>query len=351
MFHLVTHAFFKALLFLSAGSIIQGVERGHHHVEHDPKLKKHHDDHGHFDPQDMRNMGGLRSRMKITFWVYLIGSIALAGLPPLAGFWSKDEILAEEFLLNKPAFWMLTIAAALTAFYISRQVFMVFFNKPRSAAAEHASESPPVMTVPLIILAVLSAFGGLLNLPNLHTFTDWVEHTLHHVHEGEFVVWIALLSTGLALLAILIGWFFYGSRYDSKFMSVPPAKRGDDPLRSILGPVFNVLNHKYWVDELYWVVILNPYISLSKFLADQVDWRFWHDWFHDQVIFNAFNRFSWFLSLKFDLGIIDGIANGIGDVTKRSAARLRQVQTGFVRNYALSIFLGVVIIIGYLILR
>jgi NADH-quinone oxidoreductase subunit L len=100
MFHLVTHAFFKALLFLSAGSVIQGVERGHHHVEHDPKLKKQVKGHGKFDPQDMRNMGGLRTRMKTTFWVYLIGAVALSGLPPLAGFWSKDEILAEGFQLN-----------------------------------------------------------------------------------------------------------------------------------------------------------------------------------------------------------------------------------------------------------
>jgi NADH-quinone oxidoreductase subunit L len=98
-------------------------------------------------------------------------------------------------------------------------------------------------------------------------------------------------------------------------------------------------------------VILNPYISLSKFLADQVDWRFWHDWFHDKVIVAGFNRLTWFLSLRVDLGGIDAIANGLGNAAKRSAALLRRVQTGYVRNYALSIFLGVVIIIGYLILR
>ena len=159
------------------------------------------------------------------------------------------------------------------------------------------------------------------------------------------------MSTGLAVLAIIIAWLIYGSRYDTKFMSIPAAKRPDDPLRSYLGPIFRVLNHKYWVDELYWAVILNPYIGLSKFLADQVDWRFWHDWFHDQVIVKAFNSFTWFLSLRVDLGGIDAVANGMGDVTKRFASLLRRVQTGFVRNYALSIFLGVVIIIGYLILR
>jgi NADH-quinone oxidoreductase subunit L len=155
MFHLVTHAFFKALLFLSAGSVIQGVERGHHHIEHDPKLKKLVKTDHNFDPQDMRNMGGIKDRMKITYWVYLIGSIALAGLPPLAGFWSKDEILASAKELNTTVYILLTLAAFLTAFYMTRQVLMVFFGRPRSPAAEHAEESPPVMTIPLMILAAL----------------------------------------------------------------------------------------------------------------------------------------------------------------------------------------------------
>ena len=299
--------------------------------------------------------------MKLTFWVYMIGAVALAGVPPLAGFWSKDEILAEGFQLNTTAYWLLAAAAFLTAFYMTRQVLMVFFGKARSLAAEHASESPPVMTVPLIILAVLSALGGLLNLPQLHTFTDWLEHThelelsVEHMHEliklGSFVPWIAALSSALALLAIFVGWLIYRPKRYEEFWSIPAAKRPDDPLRSFIGPVFEALKNKWWVDELYWTVILNPYIGLSKFLADQVDWRFWHDWFHDRVLFAAFNGLSWFLSLRVDLGGIDAIANGLGDAAKRSAALLRRVQTGYVRNYALSIFLGVVIIVGYLILR
>ncbi len=179
IFHLVTHAFFKALLFLSAGSVIQGVERGEHHVEHGHKQKKSAKEHGghHFDPQDMRNMGGLRKQMKITFWVYLIGAIALAGLPPLAGFWSKDEILLAS-KANPTVYYMLSAAAFFTAFYMGRQVLMVFFGQPRSEAASHASESPLIMTVPLMILAALSAFAGLLNLPWFHTFGHWLEHTV-----------------------------------------------------------------------------------------------------------------------------------------------------------------------------
>ena len=362
VFHLVTHAFFKALLFLSAGSVIQGVERGEHHVEHDPKAKKSAKAHAgqHFDPQDMRNMGGLRSRMKITFWVYLIGAIALAGIPPLAGFWSKDEILLAS-QSNPTIYYMLSAAAFLTAFYMGRQVLMVFFGESRSEAAAHASESSLLMTIPLMILAALSALGGLLNLPWLHTFGHWLEHTIkieeavQEIALGEeaavkFDPTVAAISTVLGLIAIGLAWYVYDRRY-KRMLELPPARRPDDPLRATLGPVFRLLENKYWVDELYWTVILNPYIAISRFLADQVDGRFWHDWFHDRVITRGFNGLARLLSVQIDLGIIDAIANWIGTATQRVADRLRHVQTGYVRNYALSVFLGVIIILGYLILR
>lgn len=351
IFHLATHAFFKALLFLSAGSVIQGVERGEHHVEHDPKLKKHAKGQV-LDPQDMRNMGGLRTRMPATFWVYLIGAVTLAGLPPLAGFFSKDEILAEASMLNRSAYIMLTIAAVFTAFYMTRQMLMVFFGKARSVAAEHAQESPPVMTIPLMVLAALSVLGGMLNLPSIHTLTHWLEHTLGHViHEGEFVILVAAISTVLALLAIGAGWRLYNPRRFEEFWAIPAAKRPDDPLRSLIGPVFELFKNKYWVDELYWTVVLNPYIGLSRFLADVVDWRFWHDWFHDKVLLGGYNLLTRLLAVRIDLGVIDGVANGLGVLAQRSAAALRRLQTGYVRNYALSILFGVVIILGYLLLR
>jgi len=350
MFHLVTHAFFKALLFLSAGSVIQGLERGEHHLAHDPKLQKRIKDH-HLDPQDMRNMGGVKDRMKVTFWVYIIGAIALMGMPPFAGFWSKDEILAEGSELNVWAFRLLILAAVLTAFYVTRQVLMVFFGKPRSLAAEYAKESPPVMTVPLIILAIFSALGGLLNLPSLHTFTNWIEHTLEHVHGGEFIIWVAVLSSALAMGAAVVGWLIYRPKRYEAFWSTPAAKRPDDPLRNYIGPVFEALKKKWWVDELYWAVIINPYISLSKFLADVVDWHFWHDWFHDKVIFAGYNALANILSIRIDLGIIDAFANWLGAITKRTAASWRKVETGYIRNYALSIFLGVVLILTYLLFR
>jgi len=347
MFHLVTHAFFKALLFLSAGSVILGVERGHHHAAHG-----HHDDHDEheevFDPGDMRNMGGMRKTMPVTYWLYIIGTLALAGIFPFAGFWSKDEILAEATALNFTVYILLAIAAFFTAFYMGRQIWMVFFGEPKHEAAEHAEESPPVITVPLMVLAALSILGGALNLPGVGTFTHWLELTYEkfelHLHHGEFNLTVAITSTVLALVAIGLSWILYGRKsvtYDQP-----------DPLKRILGPIFTGMENKWWIDELYWAIILNPYIALSRFIADVIDWRFWHDWFHDKVIAGSFQWFSrTFLDSWFDQRGIDGFANSLADGTKELAQRLRGIQTGFVRNYALSVFIGVVVILGYLILQ
>jgi NADH-quinone oxidoreductase subunit L len=204
--------------------------------------------------------------------------------------------------------------------------------------------------MPLIILAALTVFGGLLNLPKLHTFTLWLEHTIEFIHPGEFVILVASLSSGLAIFAFILTWLLYSRRY-RQLQELPLARRPDDPLRQILGPVFTGMENKWWVDELYWAIILNPYVVLSRFMATVVDWRFWHDWFHDTVIARSFQRLTQFLAKPVDLGVIDGIANGLANATVRLGGSLRRVQTGFVRNYALSVFLGVVLIIGYLILR
>jgi NADH-quinone oxidoreductase subunit L len=373
MFHLVTHAFFKALLFLSSGSVIQGVERGHHHVEHDPLLRRKMKHERHFDPQDMRNMGGLRSRMKTTTWVYLVGAIALAGIFPLAGFWSKDEILAEALHLNPVVYWLLTIAAFFTAFYMGRQIIMVFFGKAKSEPAAHAQESPAVMTAPLVVLAVLSLFGGALNLPGIHTFTTWLGHTIHlegvveavgtlfkgglatmlaseGAAEGGFNLIVALLSTVLALVAIGLAYVVYVRKAEA-MKNLPLAKRVDDPLRTMLGPVFTLLEHKYYVDELYNLVIIQPYNAIASFIADKVDWDFWHDFFHDKVLAGGFKGLTWLLSNPIDTHVIDGFANGLAEGTQELAALVRRLQTGYVRNYALSVFAGVILIIGYIILR
>ncbi|MFZ0534458.1 MAG: NADH-quinone oxidoreductase subunit L [Anaerolineales bacterium] len=360
MFHLVMHAFFKALLFLSAGSVIQGVERGEHQVEHDPILRKRMKHEGHFDPQDMRNMGGLRHKMKTTYWVYLVGALALAGIVPLAGFWSKDEILAEASALNPAVYVLLIIAAFFTAFYMGRQIFMVFFGESRSEPAAHAEESPAVMTIPLVILALLSIVGGFLNFPTLHTFTTWLEHTIQVATEGAtggeaaaaggFNIVVAILSTVLALAAITLAWYLY-IRRSQEMQRLPLNKRSDDPLRPILGPVFTLLENKYWVDEFYGYLVVKPYNWIAKFLAEKVDWDFWHDFFHDKILAGGFNGATRLLSGPIDLGIIDGVGNFLGDGFKELAAQMRKLQTGFVRNYALSIFIGVIFIIGYLIIR
>ncbi|RPI86600.1 MAG: NADH-quinone oxidoreductase subunit L [Chloroflexi bacterium] len=364
MFHLVTHAFFKALLFLSAGSVIHGMEHGLEHVEHDQRLRRSLKGHGHdFDVQDMRNMGGLRDRMKTTFWVYLIGAVALAGIPPLAGFWSKDEILAEGLHLNIPVYILLTITALLTAFYAGRQVFMVFFGSPRTEPPAHAVESSPIMTIPLMVLAFLAFFGGLLNLPSLHTFTDWLMHTLMleeagaaeavgeaAAAEAAFNPTVAIISTVLAVGGFALAWYIY-RRVTERQKSIPPARRPDDPLRPALGPVFTGMEKKWWVDELYDAIIVRPYKWLSQFLADVIDWRFWHDWFHDTVIAGGYRRISQFLSEPVDMGVIDRFANRLADSIQSLAARGRLIQTGFVSSYALSVFIGVMLIIGYFMVR
>jgi len=358
MFHLVTHAFFKALLFLSAGSVILGMERGHHHLAHGhhddhgkgkkgkKKDEKHEEEHEAFDPGDMRNMGGLRKTMPVTFWLYMIGTLALAGIVPFAGFWSKDEILLDASLHYPTVYWLLSIAAFFTAFYMGRQVWMVFFGESRHDAASHAEESPRVITVPLMVLAALSVLGGGLNLPfeGFHNLGHWLEHTLHEVESLPLNLQVAGVSTLLALLAILFSWFLYGRN---------PLKSGQtDPLKRPLGFLFTGMENKWFVDEIYQAVILNPFAALSRFLADVIDWRFWHDWFHETVIAGTYNWLSnTALNDYADQRGIDAFANWLGTATQSLSATLRKVQNGFVRSYALSVLLGVVLIVGYLILK
>ena len=356
MFHLITHAFFKALLFLSAGSVILGLERGHHHSEHahhaekvkgKKKEVKNHEDHDEvFDPGDMRNMGGLRKTMPVTFWVYIVGTLALAGIFPFAGFWSKDEILLDASLHFTSIYWLLTIAAFFTAFYMGRQIWMVFFGEPRHAAAAHAEESPKVMTLPLIVLAILSVAGGALNLPfeGFHNLGHWLSYTLGEVESLPLNPTVAGISFGLALLAIFISWLIYGRT---------PLKTGQiDPLKKPLGFVFTGMEKKWLVDEGYFLAIVNPFNKISQFLADVIDWRFWHDFVHDTVILGTYNWLSEIALDRYaDQKGIDAFANWLGTATQWISEKARKVQNGFVRSYALAVMLGVVIILGYLILK
>jgi NADH-quinone oxidoreductase subunit L len=317
MFHLVTHAFFKALLFLGAGSVILGMEHGEEHAHGK-------DHHGHAedggdprpdggDPQDMRNMGGLRDKMPVTFWVYLIGALALAGVAPLAGFFSKDEILAAASQQNLPVFVVLIIAAFFTAFYVGRQLLLVFWGKGRSPAAEHAQESPAVVTLPLVVLAVLTVFAGGLNFPGSHLLESWLEHTLGPGKPGEFLVPVALGSLGVSLLGLVLAWGIYSRR------KTLAKAGGPDPLKRILGPIYTGMEHKWWVDELYHALVIGPYEALCRFLAVAVDQE-----------------------------LVDGIVNGFGELVAWFAGVWRKLQSGYVRSYALTILLGVVAILTYL---
>jgi NADH-quinone oxidoreductase subunit L len=361
MFHLVTHAFFKALLFLSAGSVIQGIEAGQHAQEHAEHQKRESQQDGQtasgkttrhaFDPQDMRNMGGLYRRMPVTFVVYAIGALALAGIIPLAGFWSKDEILAESQHLQPGIYLLLTIAAFLTAFYMGRQVWMVFFGEARSRPASRARENSALLIVPLILLAALSVLGGGLNLPGTHIFSTWLGHTFGEVETaGSFNFLVAGISTALALAAIGLAYYLYGPKFQEQH-KLPAARRPADPIQPYLGAVFTGMQHKWWVDEFYEWLILRPYARLSRFLSQVVEERFWHDWFHDTALAKSFRRVTGFLANPVDLGIIDGFANGLAAGTQRLAAAMRRMQNGFVRSYAMWVFAGLVVIISYLIFR
>ena len=345
MFHLVTHAFFKALLFLSAGSVILGLERGHHHLAH--HAGGHGDHHEEvFDPGDMRNMGGLRKTMPVTFWLYMIGTLALAGIFPFAGFWSKDEILLDASLHYPTVYILLTIAAFFTAFYMGRQIWMVFFGEPRHDAAAHAEESKPIITTPLMVLAALSLLGGALNLPfeGFHNLGHWLEHTLHEVESLPLNLQVAGISTLLALTAILVSWLIYGRK--------PLVKDQPDPLKRPLGLVFTGMENKWFVDEFYKWLILDNYVRISRFLADVIDWKFWHDFVHDTVIAGTYNWVSTIaLNDYADQKGINAFFDGWGKVTQWLSATTRKVQNGFVRSYALSVLLGVVLILGYLLLK
>ncbi len=312
MFHLITHAFFKALLFLSAGSVILGMEhgeeaghaKGHGHAEHADQ-----GDHGGLDPQDMRNMGGLRRRMPVTFLVYLVGSLALAGVAPLSGFFSKDEILVAASRSNFIVLGVLLLAAFFTAFYVGRQLMLVFFGRERTPAAERAVESPALITVPLIVLALLAAVGGALNLPGSHLLETWLEHTLGAGEPAEFILPLAGVALGVALLGLFLGWLIYRRPFQRE-----PLER--------TGPLFRAFNRKWWVDEAYHALVVRPYNGISRFLAGD-----------------------------FDMGFIDTVANGAGVLVRRLSGWWGVLQNGFVRTYALMVVVGVVSIMLYLALR
>jgi len=287
VFHVITHAFFKALLFLGAGSVIHAM---------------HHE-------QDIRQMGGLKSKLPITHITFLIGCIAIAGVPPFSGFFSKDEILAAAFA-KSPVYWVLgVIGAAMTAFYMFRLYATTFLGKFRGTPNQeaHLHESPMAMTLPLILLAVASAIAGAIGVPEIMGGHHWLSHQLSSIvgepteiglsHATEWV--LMAVSVSIAVIALLMAVNIY-------------RKKTDEAPTSFIGQFFY---NKWHIDELYNTAIVNP-----------------------------LNRFAGFLKNSIEKQVIDGAVNGTGKLVQYSARQLRLIQNGQVGYYILFMVLGIVLL-------
>jgi NADH-quinone oxidoreductase subunit L len=240
-------------------------------------------------------------------------------------------------------------------------VELVFHGQPRTDAAAHAHESGPVMMLPLLILAFFSLVAGLFNVPanggvftlfglfeqwfGVHRFTHWLESSVANAHAAEFQHLWAIVALGIGLGAILTARAIFGFGH---------ALTGDgrDPLavRPGIGAIWSAANARLWWDETYYRLFEGPFNRISVFLADTLDWAFWHDYFHNVVLRNGFNAIGSILSQPVDLGIVDGIVNGVARLVGWLAGRLRTVQTGYVRTYAIAVLLGVVFVIVVLLL-
>jgi NADH-quinone oxidoreductase subunit L len=326
IFHLYTHAFFKALLFLGSGAVIHALN----------------------GEQDMRHMGGLRRELPVTYWTFLMGTLAISGVPLFSGFFSKDEILAETFAHGHVVLWAVGLFTAfLTAIYMFRLVYMTFFGERRTPAtadagahghatsghghgAGHLHDAPPAMAIALVILAVGAVAAGYVGLPNAvvsggNRIDAFLEPSFHAPvaagvevaaepaqEEGGTSTGVELglmgLSTLVALGGIGVATIFFLQRPDRA-----------DAMAARFSGLHRLLEHKYYVDELYGAVIVRPITRLSTTLL----WR------------------------GVDAGLVDGTVNATGLVVRGWSAVLRRLQTGSVRAYAMSFFVGVVVIVGY----
>lgn len=322
IFHLMTHAFFKACLFLGSGSVIHAMHHAYHHA------------HLHDDPQDMRNMGGLRKKMPITFITFLVSTIAIAGIPGFAGFFSKDEILWWSFASTRGhvALWVLgACAAGMTAFYMFRLVFMTFYGEQRThaKAKDHVHESPLVITIPLMVLGFLAVVGGYIGIPHVlgnlvghipNYFGDFLApvfkptQDLYHISaHGTAAAEFGLMgiSIGIALCGIFLAYIMYikNPALPGKFVA---------SFTGLWRAVFN----KWYVDEIYDALVVNPTKKIGTFC-----WK------------------------GFDVRVVDGVVNGVGRLINAFSNVLRYTQSGFSHNYAMSMTLGVVVILAFYVFR
>jgi NADH-quinone oxidoreductase subunit L len=291
IFHLMTHAFFKACLFLGAGSVMHAL-------------------HGELD---VFKMGGLKKELPVTSRTFLVAALAIAGFPGLAGFYSKDLILEAAYMKGHVWLWLTgVVAAGMTAFYVFRAYFLAFEGESRVEPDKkhHLHESPSTMTIPLIVLAVLSLVGGMVGLPHGFLWGDQIGHYLepslavahgeaHHPSTGLLLFLIGTAS-GVGLAGIALAWVMYGGALD----------RAERLAKALAWP-HRLLWNKYWIDELYDALIIRPYVRLSDY--------FW------KVV---------------DTEVIDGAINGVGELVREVGGRVRRLQTGNVQSYALAMLLG-----------
>jgi NADH-quinone oxidoreductase subunit L len=306
-FHLMTHAFFKALLFLGAGSVIHAVHTN-----------------------DIQEMGGLSAKMKTTAMTFIIASLSIAGIFPLSGFWSKDEIIASA--LGQPVFLIgALLVAFMTSFYMFRLCFLTFFGTPRSQEKyDHAHESPKSMTGPLVFLAVLSVCAGWVGIPWLSKGYSMVIYPFNgHPHHAEAHISVMIISTIIASAGIYLAYLMY---YKG---SISP-----DAMAQRFKPIYKFLYNKWYFDEVYDFLIVRPVYALARFL-----WKF------DAKIIDGLVNLQatitvWLSTLKYwiDAYIVDGIVNGLGLVTGAASSVLRLVQTGRLAHYLLVILFGLIVI-------
>jgi NADH-quinone oxidoreductase subunit L len=303
IFHMATHAFFKALLFLGAGSVIHALQ----------------------GEQDIRNMGGLRKYLPITFLTFLIGVLAISGIPPFAGFFSKDEILAQAFEHNKVVWALSVLASLLTSFYMFRLFFLTFSGTARANehAMSHIHESPKSMALPLIVLAILSFAGGLMGVPEALHGTHWLKGFLAPVfeksqalmetqpltHSTEYMLMAIVI--GLTAIMLILAYTLYVSK-----KQIPVAEEQK------LSPAHNLVYHKYFVDEIYDKVIVRPLYWLSSIVERMIE----------------------------RLGI-DGIVNGFGATVTAGSKSIRLLQNGSIGYYIFVMVISIIILLGVSVLR
>ena len=303
IFHLMTHAFFKALLFLGAGSVMHAL-------------------HGELD---IRKMGNLRAKLPTTHWTFLVGAAALAGIPLLSGFFSKDAILFYAFEYAVPLWVVGVITAFITAFYSFRMVFMAFWGEERDKKLfSHAHESPAIMTVPLVILAIGAIFAGYVGVPSISAIDGWLEPVFqasasgaaHAAPDAEaHNLTLELILLAASALVALGGAFLAYRAYIAD-------KELPNRARAAFGPVTKLVEHKYYVDEAYNMIVVGPLRALGEWLA-----------------------------ATFDKGGIDGAVNGLAGITGWAGAQVRRLQTGMVGLYALAVLFGAVALLAYLVTR